>query len=224
MRVRSARAACLPRVSLGPALARARRTVDRSRACSPPAMPRMRSFPPKPIDAGESLPSVPRAIADPPLSPSAHQQHLRDVLRREARLRREGREGRQGRHRRPRRVRGHRLGTLTLTTTRSYPIPISARSGVTAGREARANEAEGDARNARESASSARRARSLASSPPVAGAGGASTSRDARNTAVVASSRARRAALQSVSRENHGKHDCAFSPSRSRAAKDDRGR
>ena len=103
-----------------------------------------------------------------PLSPSAHQQHLRDVLRREARLRREGREGRQGRHRRPRRVRGPRLGTLTLTTTRSYPIPISARSRVTAGREARANEAEGDARNARESASSARRARSLASSPPVA--------------------------------------------------------
>ena len=26
-------------------------------------------FPPKPIDAGESLLSVPRAIADPPLSP-----------------------------------------------------------------------------------------------------------------------------------------------------------
>ena len=103
-RQKFARAACLPRDSLGPALARARRTVDRSRACSPPAM-RMRSFPPKPIDAGESLPSVPRAIADPPLSPSAH-QHLRDVLRREARLRREGREGRQGRHRRPRRVRG----------------------------------------------------------------------------------------------------------------------
>ena len=214
MRVRSARAACLPRVSPGPALARARRTVDRSRACSPPAMPRMRSFPPKPIDAGESLPGVPRAIADPPLSPSAHQQHLRDVLRREARLRREGREGRQGRHRRPRRVRGHRLGTLTLTTTRSYPIPISARSGVTADREARANEAEGDARNARESASSARRARSLASSPPVAGAGGASTSRDARNTAVVASSRARRAALQAVSQSRKSRKTRAFSPLR----------
>ena len=80
-------------------------------------MPRMHSAPAKPIDAGESRPSVPRAVADPPSSPSTHQQHLRDVLRREARLRREGREGRQGRHRRPRRVRGPRLGTLTLTTT-----------------------------------------------------------------------------------------------------------
>jgi hypothetical protein len=57
----------------------------------------------------------------------------------------------------------------------------------------------------------------------VAGAEGASTSRDARNTAVVASSRARRAALQAVSHENHGKH-ARFRPCGSRAAKDDRGR
>ena len=121
-------------------------------------------FPAKPIDAGESRPSVPRAVADPPLSSSTHQQHLRDVLRREARLRREGREGRQGRHRRPRRVRGPRLGTLTLTTTllsdpgsprvpEARPVVRRERTTWKASRGPRGQSA----------SSSARRARSLAS-------------------------------------------------------------
>jgi hypothetical protein len=58
----------------------------------------------------------------------------------------------------------------------------------------------------------------------VAGAGGASTSRDARNTAVVASSRARRAALQSVSQSRKSRKHARFRLCGSRAAKDDRGR
>ena len=213
MRVRSARAACLPRDSLGPALARARRTVDRSRACSPPAMPRMRSFPPKPIDAGESLPSVPRAIADPPLSPSAHQQHLRDVLRRLP-ARREGREGRQGRHR-PRRVRGPRLGTLTLTTTRSYPIPISARP------ESRPAVRRENERKATRGTRGSPRRLHAARAARVLTARGRRGRRDhpaTRNTAVVASSRARRAALQSVSQSRKSRKHARFRLCGSRAA------
>ena len=116
----------LPRVSLGPALAAPTEpSTDRARVPLRDHHGCLISS--KPIDAGESLPAFLERSLTRPLS-SAHQQHLRDVLRHQAafveKVEKAGKAAIAGLA-----ASAVLPGALTLTTTRSYPIPISARSG-----------------------------------------------------------------------------------------------